>query len=146
MRRRILGVLATAAAFAGLVGAAATPASAASNWIDPDQVLSITNPKTALSKDTPAGTVQVRYGTYGGGQYGWGRAVSPTPGYNLIFEVDTNGNRVADRSARVKKLSGKTVWTHGYPTSSSSKVAFRACITRHDSCAATNSEHRTGWW
>src|SRR5690606_40468159 len=96
LRERILAVLATAAAFAGLVGAAATPAAAVWPWITGDQILSITNPKTALSVSTPVGTVQVRYGTYGGKQYGWGRVVNPTVGYNLIFEVDLNGDRIRD--------------------------------------------------
>ncbi|MFP8883083.1 hypothetical protein [Streptomyces barkulensis] len=144
MRNRVLGALATAAAFAGVVGAAAAPASA-SSWITPEQVHSITNPRTAVFKETPAGTVQVRYGTYGGVQYGWGRVVNPAAGYDLMFEVDTDGDRKADTFSGDFNISGGGIhWTGGYPTSSSSKVAFRACITKQLTCAETT--YRTAWW
>lgn len=147
MHKRILGALAMAAAFAGVVGATATPATAASLWISRAQVLSIKNPMTAVAKVTPAGTVQVRHGTYGGKQYGWGRAVAPTAGYNLVFEVDTNGDRSRDDGVHWYSLpGGETVWIEGYPTSSSSKVAFRACITKHLECSKTTSGYRTAWW
>ncbi len=146
MRKRMFGALATAAAFAGIVGVTATPAAAA-GWITPDQVHSIKNPVTAVAKETPAGSIQVRHGSYGGVQHGWGRVVNPKAGYNLIFEVDLNGDRKMDTWAAVRNLSaGGIKWTHGYPTSSSSTRAFRACITRHSSCAETNAEHRTAWW
>lgn len=162
MRKRILGVLAAAAAFAGVVAATTTPASTAApaavsastttsttdtGWITQEEVHSSTNTAVAVDKVTPAGTVQVRHGTYGGKQYGWGRAVAPTAGYNLVFEVDTNGDRSRDDGVHWYSLpGGETVWIEGYPTSSSSKVAFRACITKHLECSKTTSGYRTAWW
>ncbi|WP_116247828.1 hypothetical protein [Nocardiopsis sp. FIRDI 009] len=49
-----------------------------------------------MSVNTSAGTVQVRYGTHRGRQYGWGRALNSSSGYLLLFEVDHDGDRAAD--------------------------------------------------
>ncbi|GAA3619344.1 hypothetical protein ACG5V6_02290 [Streptomyces chitinivorans] len=162
MRKRILGVLAAAAAFAGVVAATTTPASTAApaavsastttsttdtGWITQEEVHSSTNTAVAVDKVTPAGTVQVRHGIHAGKQHGWGRAVNPTADYNLIFEVDLNGDRRPEKQWTWSYLpEGGLRWTGGYPTSSSSDRAFRACITRHSSCSKTTSDYRTAWW
>jgi hypothetical protein len=147
VRQRILGVLATAAAFAGVTGAAATPAAAAGDWITSAQVHTITNPQTAVSKSTPSGILQIRFGTYEGRQYGWGRVLE-TPGGSMVrFEYDTDGNRVPNGSFTSNNPPG-TKWSAGYRTSSSSAYAFRACIIfkKGIPCSQVDSSRKTGWW
>lgn len=146
----IVKKMAAAAVAAGTVVAggvaAATPAAAASPWISASQVRSISNPLTAVAIDTPVGTIQVRHGIYNGRQYGWGRVVNARAGYTLKFEVDTDGDRIPNTSSSIHNLSSSVAWTAGYPTSSSSARAFRACLYNSlgGSCSATN--YRTAWW
>lgn len=139
---------ATAAATAFLMGAGVATASpaAAQTWITPSQVWSIGNPKTARSVDTQFGTVQVRYGTYQGRQYGWGRVMNSYDGHRLLFEVDTDGDRVPN-DWRVHYISGPSVgWTHGHATSPSSARAFRACILASGQYGCSSTSNRTAWW
>jgi hypothetical protein len=132
--------LATAALATTLLAAA--PASAASTWwYDPS---SCTGAATAKSADVSGRTVQVRYGTCGGYQYGWGRILNYNPDTDLIrFEVDTNGDRSWD-VADVWFASDRN-YSMGRLTSSSSAVAFRACFVTSASTACT-SANGTGWW
>lgn len=140
---------ATAAATAFLMGAGvatASPATAAPTWIDESQVASIGNPKTARSVNTPLGTAQVRYGTYQGRQYGWGRVVNSNNGHAVLFEIDTNGDRIPDVSS-VHYIKGASIgWTYGYRTSSSSARAFRACILTSVQYKCSATPNRTSWW
>ncbi|PSK96338.1 hypothetical protein CLV63_112223 [Murinocardiopsis flavida] len=144
--------LASISMSAGMIAVAApasagpTPETSALTWINESQVLATTNRQTAASTGTTVGTVQVRYGNYQGRQHGWGRILNPRQGYSLVFEVDTNGDRVRDEAA-TKYLTGGTAHTWGAPTSSSSARAFRACVlapSQPPSCSETIN--RTGWW
>ncbi|MEU5858925.1 hypothetical protein ABZ799_26710 [Nocardiopsis dassonvillei] len=144
-KRAAAVVAATGVVMAGSVATAA-PASAALTWIDDDQVLSISNSRTAVSKDTSVGTVQVRFGTYQGRQYGWGRVLNGRTGYVLFFEVDTNGDRVMDEGATAYIPDGNPRWTWGAPTSSSSARAFRACILNSSQFSCSETSNRTAWW
>ncbi|CAM4138613.1 hypothetical protein [Nocardiopsis rhodophaea] len=127
--------------------AAASPAAAASRWITSDEVWTINNPRTALSVNTSVGTVQVRYGTYRGRQYGWGRALNSYGGYKLRFEVDTDGDRIPNNESSLRYIKGPgATWTSGYQTSSSSARAFRACIMGHGQHRCSQTSNRTGWW
>lgn len=139
-------VAATAVVMAGSV-ATAVPASAAYlTWINDDQVLSISNSRTAVSKDTSVGTVQVRFGTYQGRQYGWGRVLNGRSNYVLFFEVDTNGDRVMDEGDTAYITGGNPIWTWGAPTSSSSARAFRACLLSPSQFSCSETSNRTAWW
>lgn len=140
---------AAAAAAIAMVGSVtvATPALASDVlWINQDKVLSISNARTALSVDTPRGTVQIRYGTYNGVQYGWGRALNAPAGYTLVFEADTNGDRIMDEGATAYLTGSSAVWTWGASTSASSARAFRACILSSSQMSCSETSSRTGWW
>ncbi|WP_285731879.1 hypothetical protein [Nocardiopsis sp. ATB16-24] len=132
----------------GLSIATASPASA-DPWIEQPQILEISNRKTAYSVKTPIGTVQVRYGTHQGRQYGWGRTLNvspPTGGRHLLFEVDTNGDRIPDDQVLVLAGKNGSNWTKGYRTSASSARAFRACILDFLESACADTSNRTPWW
>ncbi|MFB6961693.1 hypothetical protein ACFCYB_33060 [Streptomyces sp. NPDC056309] len=130
------------------MGAAATaasvlvagPASAASWWGDPN---SCSGAKTVVSKVVNNRTVEVRAGSCGGSQHGWGRIVGYGSGDYIRFEVDTNGDRVQDGASWY--LATNRNYTAGYPTASGSTRAFRACFVTSSTatCTSTNS---TAWW
>ncbi|MGW8529121.1 MULTISPECIES: hypothetical protein [Nocardiopsidaceae] len=128
-------------------GAAVADARSASTWINPDQVLATSNKGTGDARVTSVGTVQVRFGRHSNGRvYGWGRALNSGNRF-LVFEVDTNGDRRFDLSSEEHIQSRPNVWTSGFQTSSSSNVAFRACITPWEGQICENyPETRTGWW
>jgi hypothetical protein len=116
---------------------AAGTATAAPTWYsDPN---SCTNVKTAASATVEGRTVEVRYGTCGGAEYGWGRIL----GYGLAdyirLEVDTTGDRVADD--RAYYLAKSRNYTAGYLSS----ARLRACFVRSTSGTCTNS-NATAWW
>lgn len=142
--KKIAATAAAAALLAGVGVAAASPA-AADSFLHPDKVWSISDPKTARSVDTHLGTVQVRYGTYQGRQYGWGRIMNGNGGDRLLFEIDTDGDRVPDTSSLLNITGPSVGWTYGYPTSSSSDRAFRACILDTARSCAFNLQS-TDWW
>ena len=118
----------------------AAPAAAQSWWSDPN---SCTSAATAVQRDVSNRTVQVRYGNCGGTQHGWGRILNYGGSDYIRFEVDLNGDRVSD-VANTWPASTRN-YTRGYPTSSSSARAFRACFVTSltAACTASNS---TAWW
>ncbi|MFE9747100.1 hypothetical protein ACFYOT_19535 [Saccharothrix saharensis] len=134
-------VLLTAAATGALLTATATTASAAAPWwSDP---ATCTNPLTAVQRTVDNRVVQVRYGNCGGAQYGWGRILNYTGPEYIRFEVDLNGDRVADDFSTY--TAGSRNYTQAYPTSSDPNRAFRACyvVYANGTCTAGNS---TAWW
>ncbi|GHD36381.1 hypothetical protein [Nocardiopsis kunsanensis] len=144
--RRAVAVMAGAAVVMAGSVTVASPAVAAVDWINHDQVWSVSNPRTALSVDTPRGTVQVRYGTHQGKQYGWARALNAPSDYVLAFEVDTNGDRRSDEGAREYLTGNNAAWTWGAAASSHSARAFRACILSYSEMSCAETSYRTGWW
>ncbi|GAA3873151.1 hypothetical protein GCM10022243_42860 [Saccharothrix violaceirubra] len=137
---KIAAVLTTTAATLVLISGTATAASAPP-WVgDP---ATCTNPLTAVQRTVSGRTVQVRYGNCGGGQYGWGRIQNYTGPDLIRFEVDLNGDRVADDFSTY--TAGTRNYTQAYPTSSNPARAFRACfvVASNGTCTADNS---TAWW
>lgn len=132
----------TAAAAALATSLAAAPAQAAPWLSDPG---SCTGVRTAVERVVSGRTVQVRFGTCGGSQYGWGRIL----GYDsdlqdhIRFEVDTNGDRRPDGASWY--LARNRNYTAGYQTSSSASRAFRACYVTSSSATCT-SGNATAWW
>jgi hypothetical protein len=145
--KKIAAALVTAASAATLLTGAAAPAAASPDsaavapWLnDPN---SCSNIRTAVQRDVSNRTVQVRYGTCGGTQYGWGRILNYGRLDYIRFEVDLNGDRVADDYDYY--FANARNYTAAYPTSSSSARAFRACFvtTPGGTCSASNA---TAWW
>jgi hypothetical protein len=114
---------------------------------DPDVT---SNRGTARSYSFGGGTVEVRYGTYQGTQYGWGRAINTNSNYYIRFEVDLDGDRVRDWSSTYR-ISTRN-YTTGYATSSSPNRAFRACIITDPAArcrpagTTTLPRNSTTWW
>ncbi|TQM85259.1 hypothetical protein FHX81_7738 [Saccharothrix saharensis] len=134
-------VVLTAAATGALFTATSATASAAAPWwSDP---ATCTNPLTAVQRTVDNRVVQVRYGNCGGAQYGWGRILNYTGPEYIRFEVDLNGDRVADDFSTY--TAGNRNYTQAYPTSSNPNRAFRACyvVPANGTCTAGNS---TAWW
>ncbi|MEU5695044.1 hypothetical protein [Actinosynnema sp. NPDC020468] len=137
-RTRIATVLATTAATTVLI---AGTASAAPPWLtDP---ATCTNAQTAVQRTVGTRLVQVRYGTCGGAQYGWGRILNYAGPELIRFEVDLNGDRIADDFSTYTASTRN--YTQAYPTSSSANRVFRACYVAdpNGTCTADNS---TAWW
>ncbi|WP_053750500.1 hypothetical protein [Streptomyces sp. MMG1533] len=115
---------------------------------------SLDDPTTATGAGTavqgPAssvGTAQVRYGSVNGVQYGWARALNGATNRWIRFEVDTNGDRNWDCGSWYGPLNSTRYWTSGTQTSSSSSVAFRACIVPEGvRCADSGAASVTSWW
>ncbi|MEU4227487.1 hypothetical protein AB0F17_24615 [Nonomuraea sp. NPDC026600] len=113
-------------------------------WLEDPSICS--NIQTAPGPISVNGrTVQIRYGSCNGTQYGWGRILGYSPLDYIRFEVDITGDRVADGYSYYR--AGERNYTAGYPTSSSSTRAFRACyvalpITDCGNSAAAS----TPWW
>jgi hypothetical protein len=138
--RRMGSIAAMCAAAAATTMLAAVPATAASDWwSDPN---SCTNVATGTEKTVSGRQVQIRYGTCGGSQYGWGRILNYSSSDYIRFEVSLGGG-IWDY-ADIKAASSRN-YTRGYRTSSSSAVAFRACYvtTIFGTCNSSNS---TAWW
>ncbi|TQN28754.1 hypothetical protein FHX37_4118 [Haloactinospora alba] len=116
--------------------------TAQQDWLD-DPIV-VPNPQTSVSYQFHRGTAQVRFGTYNGTQYGWGRAIGASGSDWVLFEVDTDGDRSGDLASYAH--IGERIYTYGYPTSSSGNRAFRACIVNQpgDSCSSGNNG--TYWW
>lgn len=139
---RTLGCLAGVAAATLATSLVAAPSQAASWLSDPN---SCTNVQTAVSRVVSGRTIEVRFGTCNGTQHGWGRI----RGYDsnlqdfIRFEVDTNGDRRQDGASWY--LARTRNYTAGYPTSSSSSRAFRACYVTSGSATCTSS-NSTAWW
>ncbi|MEO3810246.1 hypothetical protein ABGB17_14695 [Sphaerisporangium sp. B11E5] len=108
---------------------------AASWWSDPN---SCSGAATAVSRVVSGRTVQVRYGTCGGVQHGWGRILNYASSDGIRFEVDLNGDRSADAWSFYR--AGTRNYTSGYPTSSSADRAFRACYE------SGSTKSCTAWW
>ncbi|WP_051773366.1 hypothetical protein [Saccharothrix sp. NRRL B-16314] len=135
---KIVASLATAAASTVLIGGTA---AAAPPWVsDP---ATCANPQTAVARTVDNRTVQVRYGYCSGVQYGWGRILNFTGPEFIRFEVDLNGDRVADDFSTY--TAGHRNYTQAYPTSTNANRAFRACyvVDPNGTCTAGNS---TVWW
>lgn len=112
-------------------------------WI-PDPAV-VPNPRTSLGYAFSRGTVQIRYGTYGGVQYGWGRVLNPANTNHWVrFEVDTDGDRVWNKVHAVQLWHCN--YTAGHPTSNSSAVAFRACIVVNKTDGCQSGVNGTYWW
>ncbi|MFE2757370.1 hypothetical protein ACFXGA_35770 [Actinosynnema sp. NPDC059335] len=136
---KVAAVLATAATSAALM--TGTAGAAAPPWLsDP---ATCANPLTAVQRTVSDRVVQVRYGNCGGVQYGWGRILNYTGPEFIRFEVDLNGDRVADDFSTY--TAGDRNYTQAYPTSTSPNRAFRACyvVDPNGTCTAGNS---TAWW
>ncbi|GAB2463397.1 hypothetical protein GCM10027162_67620 [Streptomyces incanus] len=129
-----VGVSAAGVAISILATGTATAAPA---WYqDPN---SCTNVKTAASAPVEGRTVEVRYGTCGGAQYGWGRILGYGTGDYIRLEIDTTGDRVADD--RAYYLAKSRNYTAGYLSS----AHLRACFVRSPSSTCTSS-NATAWW
>ncbi|WP_157570706.1 hypothetical protein [Microtetraspora malaysiensis] len=61
-----------------------------------------------------------------------------------MIEVDTNGDRKPDDSWGILARVG--TFTCAYPASSSSRLAFRACISTKPGDKCTSAAYRTSWW
>lgn len=145
--KKIAAALVTAASAAALLTGAAAPAAAspesavAAPWLsDPN---SCTGIRTAVERIVSNRTVQVRYGMCGGTQYGWGRILNYGGLDYIRFEVDVNGDRVEDGFSWY--FANNRNYTAGYPTSSSSARAFRACFVTSGS-GTCNANNATAWW
>jgi hypothetical protein len=104
----------------------------------------VPNPQTSVALTFSRGTVQVRFGTYQGTQYGWGRALGANANHWVRFEVDLDGDRSWDL-ANAWRI-GTRNYTRGYPTSSSANRAFRACIVRDPAATCNSGSNGTFWW
>ncbi|GAA1340411.1 hypothetical protein [Saccharothrix algeriensis] len=133
-------VLTIAAATTALAAGTAS-ASAAAPWVSDPATCS--NPLTAVQRSVGGRVVQVRHGNCGGVQHGWGRILDHTGPEFIRFEVDLDGDRVADDFSTY--TAGSRNYTQAYPTSSSPNRAFRACYVADPNgyCTADNS---TTWW
>lgn len=108
---------------------------------------STSNRGTGDARITSNGTVQVRYGTYQGTQYGWARAVDAPKNWYVRFEIDLDGDRNSDWYSAARIGERNPEWTNGWPTSSSSDTAFRACLVSASTRTCDDvPSHRTGWW
>lgn len=140
--RRIGGLAVAAVTVATTTILSTGHASAASNWwSDPN---SCTNVKTAVRKDFGGYTVEVRYGTCGGAQYGWGRVTNYGSGAYVRFEVDVDGDRAFD--GYDLRYAPTRNYTSGYRTSSNSLRAFRACVVFSEKETCLYSGSTTAWW
>lgn len=121
---------------------AGAQASARQSWLYDPAV--VPNPRTSLAYSFGRGTAQIRFGTYQGTQYGWGRALNADADHWIRFEVDLNGDRSWDmyNAWRV----GARIYTRGYPTSSSAARAFRACIVVDPGHGCVSGGNGTYWW
>ncbi|WP_433225338.1 hypothetical protein [Microtetraspora malaysiensis] len=105
----------------------------------------MSNKITPRSKQTGKGAVDLRAGWYKGKQYGWARGRSPqSQTQYTVIEVDTNGDRKPDDSWGILARVGTA--TCAYPASSSSRLAFRACISTKPGDKCTSAAYRTSWW
>jgi len=139
--RRIGGLAVAAVMVATTTVLSAGPANAAPWLSDPN---SCTNVKTAVRKDYNGRTIEVRYGTCGGTQYGWGRVTNYNSGTYIRFEVDVDGDRVADGDDL--RYAPTRNYTSGYQTSTSSARAFRACVVFSEKETCLYSGSTTAWW
>lgn len=109
-----------------------------------------TNVGTAVQASSLGGTAQVRYGRVNGVQYGWARSVNATAGTDIAFEIDITGDRRWDCATWEQNQGGSGTWytwTTGTQTSSSSNVAFRACILPPGAGSCSNGGVAiTSWW
>lgn len=101
------------------------------------------NKSTVHSVETDRGTVKLRTGWYEGTQYGWAYSDNSTGGRYIALDVDLDGDRAWDRT-RYGDLRD-TMDSPGYPTSSSSDRAFRACIKAAED-QPCDSSYSTPWW
>nr|AFV52099.1 hypothetical protein [Streptoalloteichus sp. ATCC 53650] len=139
---KLAAVLTAAAATTVLVGGTAAAESAAAPpwWENP---ATCANPSTAVERTVDGRIVQVRQGTCGGVQYGWGRILNYQGPEFIRFEVDLNGDRVADDFSTY--TAGSRNYTQAYPSSPSPNRAFRACYVA-DPKGSCNPGNATAWW
>ncbi|MEE2039175.1 hypothetical protein Q8791_18330 [Nocardiopsis sp. CT-R113] len=130
------------------VAGEAQPPTTLQTWLDWSYMTSTTNRHSPRSINSGGATIEVRSGTYNGVQYGWGRVINALALSYIRFEVDTNGDRRPDLQDWENAQNGSTKWTDGYPTSSSSNRAFRACATwGYDvTCNLAGPSNTTDWW
>ncbi|MFV2195972.1 hypothetical protein [Nocardiopsis sp. LOL_012] len=139
---RMASVAVAALAVTGVAGTA-TPVSADGVWIDRDRVNAISGPRTALERETPVGTVQVRHGVDGEGtRYVWARVLNGTARHEIVLEVDLDGDRVPDDRAAHYLAGGGTGWTWG--RAAQAGHAFRACVVS-GSAGCEDEATRTAW-
>ncbi|MBD0841282.1 MULTISPECIES: hypothetical protein [unclassified Streptomyces] len=153
MDRRMLLRSAGSAAVAGTlgalgVGAFATPAHAAPETINADQVFeSTTNRVTRVPRTRGTITIEIRSGYYNGFQYGWGRIQGSgwDPRGWVWLEISSDGgNRWTFADATY--LSDGTGYTHtsGWLTRADPNYVFRAS---YDSNLNTPNPYlRSGVW
>ncbi|GLW09158.1 hypothetical protein Misp01_42870 [Microtetraspora sp. NBRC 13810] len=139
--RRIGALLGTLAMTAAMSIAATPPAQAAPWLSDPG---SCTNVQTGRQADGNGYTVQIRYGTCGGVQYGWGRVLNGRADMYVFFEVDITGDRRSDGND--SRLIGTRNYTSGYATASGSTRAFRACVIKDPTWDCNAASVVTAWW
>lgn len=131
---RLTGIAALAVA-ASLVTAGSVNAD---SWLgNPNNC---TGAATATERVVSGRTVQVRHGDCNGTHHGWGRILGYGSSDYIRFEVDINGDRVPDGYSSYRAETRN--YTAGYPTSSSSDRAFRACFSSNP-CTSANA---TAWW
>lgn len=151
----ILGAVlaAPATASAAPTTASAEPAASSDGDVQPAMYIDCgiypeTNPAvtgriTVRERTTSRGTMQVRAGYYNGKQYGWARALNGSYHHWINLKIDVNGDRVADQSSISRATASSTCMA---PTSSSSAVAFKACIRLDNLADPCHPDHQTGWW
>jgi hypothetical protein len=119
--------LLTSLAVGTLMTTSVGPASAAPEKINRDQVLSISDKRTA--EWTPIGgfQVQLRYGTYDGSQYGWAKLDNfPADRQGAIW-LETSSDGGASWVTRSIYSTTVSVFTEGVQTRSDSSFVMRAC-------------------
>ncbi|MBW4722347.1 hypothetical protein [Saccharothrix obliqua] len=139
---KIAAVVTAAAASTVLIGGTAAAQSAAAPpwWDNP---ATCANPSTAVERTVDGRIVQVRQGNCGGIQYGWGRILNYQAQDLIRFEVDLNGDRVADDFSTY--TAGNRNYTKAYPSSPSPNRAFRACYVAASNGTCTDG-NSTPWW
>lgn len=108
--------------------AMATSVGAQACKVRSDQWLSDANCTTNRSTVYKIGNGALRIGYYNGKQYGWGKLYAGEYDF-IFFHVDLDGDRKSDLSSY---NFGQGTYTLAYPSSSSSKRAFRACVGKID--------------
>ncbi len=86
----------------------------------------VPNPETAVQQFFENITVEIRYGTFEGRQYGWVRVLNGNPDDNVTFFIDIDGDRLRDYYDIWRV--GDRNYTRGYPTTPGPERAFQGCV------------------
>ncbi|GAB2745467.1 hypothetical protein [Streptomyces bullii] len=149
MDRRALLRTAGSATVVGALGVTglATPAQAAPEVINTDQVMATTNRVTHVPRTRGSITIELRSGYYNGYQYGWGRLVGSgwDPRGWIWLEYSTDGGRSWNFSDGTY-LSDGTGYAHtsGRLTRADANYVFRASYDSN--FRATSPYIQTGVW